>query len=373
MTYKTLADVGHRLLVEPSGMVLTSEEKELLSELQPQSFIFRARNFDFRAEYTEWLEKFAQLLRDLRSCIGHKNLMMSIDHEGGRVMRPPLPITRFPYAANWGTHVAAVSTAMAIELSSLGLNTSWAPVADVLTNKESKAIGQRAFSDDPSVVTRECLMMMEALEANGIAAGAKHFPGYGAVLEDAHYDLPTTHLSRKEWEEVHLPPFVALIQKNVKFLMTAHIRYPALDVEDQATLSKIILSDILRDQLGYRGVVVADALGMSAIRDEIKESKAVEKALAAQLDLFCLAGDSVDLHTAANLSRQILSAVTEGRVEESLLDASRERIQTAIDSLPQPEPRVLSTDVFAKHAELARMLDPENKWSDFQYIPKGFD
>ena len=305
MPYSRHVDVGHRLFVEPAGASLQEEEKELLSELRPMSFLFRARNFDLDAPYDEWLGKFTALIDDIRKCVEHKNLLLSIDHEGGMIVRPPKPITRFPYAAKWDEKVVEVAEAMALELSSLGLNLSWAPVADVLTNLESKAIGQRAFSGVTDEVIRKACLMAATLEANGVAAGGKHFPGYGAVTEDAHYDLPTANDSFEDWERIHMPPFANLVLQGMQFVMTAHVMYPALDPIDQATLSKPILSGILRKRLGFNGVIVADALGMGAIKDQIEKSEAVEKALIAELDLFCIAGDSVNLHTAKNLNHAI--------------------------------------------------------------------
>lgn len=373
MSYTEISEIGHRLFVEPSGVVLTSEERELLSELKPLSYLFRARNFDYNSPYSEWLPKFAQLISDIQDCVGNKNLLLSIDHEGGRVMRPPRPITRFPYAAKWNDKVAEVSAAMAIELSSIGLNTSWAPVADVLTNHASKAIGQRAFSSSTEEVTHKACLMARTLKAHGIAAGAKHFPGYGAVTEDAHYDLPTANDTYQEWEQIHMPPFNELIKEGVPFIMTAHVMYPALDAQDQATLSKPILSDILRNKLGFKGVVVADALGMGAIRDQISRLDSIEKALNAELDLFCVAGDSVDLQTAKALASQILNVVNRGLISESLLELSRLRIESTINSLDQHKASLLSEDILLAHAALARELDPQGEWGNFQYIPKGFE
>ncbi len=373
MTYSTLVDVSHRLLVEPRSTALQTDEKDILAELRPQAFMFRARNFNFKAPYSEWLDQFTKLLQEIRNCVGHQNLLLSIDHEGGRVVRPPSPITRFPYAACWGERVADVAAAMALELRSLGLNTAWAPVADVLTNRESKAIGQRAFSSKVQLVAEMAVIMARTLMSHGIAAAAKHFPGYGAVKEDAHFDLPTAMISRAEWENVHIPPFVRLIEEGINFIMTAHIHCPELDPNDQATLSKLILSDLLRGKLGFRGVVVADALGMGAIKDEIETAEAVEKALVAELDLFCVAGDSVDLSTARKLAGHILDAVSEDRISEELLETSRKRIQSTINSLPQHLPKVLDAEVFLTHGKLAHELDPNDEWRNFQYIPVGFD
>ncbi|MEM7017788.1 MAG: glycoside hydrolase family 3 N-terminal domain-containing protein [Pseudomonadota bacterium] len=373
MSYSTRADIGHRLFVEPAGASLLPQEKDILSELRPMSYLFRARNFDFNAPYEEWLGKFTALIDEIRSCTGHKNLLLSIDHEGGGVVRPPRPITRFPYAAKWGEKVTEVSAAMAIELSALGLNLSWAPVADVLTNRASQAIGQRAFSSVTDEVTRKACLMADTLEAHGIAAGGKHFPGYGAVTEDAHYALPTASDSFETWERLHMPPFTQLVQNGMQFIMTAHVMYPALDPVDQATLSKPILSDILRSKLGFNGVIVADALGMGAIKDEIEKSDAVEKALLAELDLFCIAGDSVNLQTAQNLADQIMNTLNKGVVSEDLLGRSKFRIETAINGLVQHVPKVLPENTLTKHAALAHELDPDDEWAHFQYIPKGFD
>lgn len=369
----TLSDLGHRLLVETSGPRLLPQERDILAELQPRAFIFRARNFDFKKPYQEWHQQFEVLLSEIKKTVGHQQLLLSIDHEGGRVVRPPLPITRFPYAALWGDRVADVAKAMATELKSIGLNTNWAPVADVLTNGDSKVIGQRAFGNDPDTVSRKACLMAKVLTENGVLPGAKHFPGHGSVEEDTHYHLPTAHLSREEWEAAHMPPFSSLIAQGIKFIMTAHIVYPALDNVNQATLSKSILFDILRGEMGFEGILVADALGMGSIRGDLESSATVVKALQAELDLFCLAGDNIDLGTAKTLATLMQQAVNEGIVSPDSMSRSRDRIEQTIASLPQHQPALLADSVFEAHQALSLALDPKGEWMKWQYIPKGFD
>ncbi|MFQ5668549.1 MAG: beta-N-acetylhexosaminidase, partial [Candidatus Binatia bacterium] len=181
--------------------------------------------------------------------------LVAIDHEGGRVMRLGDPFTQFPAAAEIGRTrdkrlAYRIGRAMAEELSSVGIDVSFAPVLDVHSNSANPIIGDRAFGSDPALVRDMGVVMMRGLRAGGVIPCAKHFPGHGATDTDSHLELPVVQRSREELECTELLPFRAAIAAGVPMLMTAHVRYPALDAAP-ATLSRPILTHLLREELRF--------------------------------------------------------------------------------------------------------------------------
>lgn len=358
------------MLVEPSSTKLSSEEADILSELQPAGVMFRARNFNLRAPYSEWLGEYRELVADIRKAIGRLELLLTIDHEGGRVIRPPRPITRFPYAQKYADEVVHVTTAMALELKSLGINMSFSPVADI--DEGCPVIRQRAFSHDPQIVKKAALQCAQTLKAHGILPVPKHFPGHGAVKEDSHFALPILSRSLAELMQNELLPFQALIDQGISALMTAHLMVPALDGEYPATISTPILVDLLRKQMKFQGVIIADALGMAAISDRLQGGSLTAAGLAASLDLFMLVGDSVSMRDAQKLAQEMQACVANSTVEPQAITDSLARIAHLLSEAKQFEVQALPDTQFATHQSLAQRLDPSNEWTQFQYIPKGF-
>ncbi|MBX7144374.1 MAG: beta-N-acetylhexosaminidase [Oligoflexia bacterium] len=366
-----LSTFGQRLLVEPQGTQLTFEEAKALEQLQPCGIMLRARNFAFRKSYSEWLALYERLLTDIRNAIGRESLIVSIDHEGGRVVRPPQPITRFPYARAYANSCREVAQAMALELKSLGVNMSCAPVADI--DEGSPVIQQRAFSSRRDEVCVHALEFASGLMMNGIAPVAKHFPGHGAAAQDSHFALPVVQRTLEELREHELQPFKALIEAGVPAIMTAHLLLPKVDPKEPATTSRKILSEILREELGFQGVVIADALGMKAISDKVQENSLSIAGMRATLDVFAFVGDSVSLQDALNTAQEMQSAVRLHKVEEQEFFDSISRIEVLLSGLNSYPVQALDSSVFERHAALAKRLDPLSEWTKFQYIPAGFD
>src|SRR5271170_360733 len=207
MTEDLVAALGKKLLVEPSGPRLTDEEKSVLHELRPGAIMFRKRNFLQDADYATWLDVYRKLIQDCREAVERDALILSVDHEGGRVMRFPPPITGFPYASHWGDSVEAVAKAMATELKSLAINVNFAPVADIHSNPDNPVIGERAFAREPQAVAQAAVQFANALRTNGICPCAKHFPGHGDTAADSHFGLPVLDISREDLKKRELVPF----------------------------------------------------------------------------------------------------------------------------------------------------------------------
>ncbi|WBQ06412.1 glycoside hydrolase family 3 protein [Kribbella sp. CA-293567] len=254
-------------------------------------------------------------------------LLISTDQEHGVVFRVGPPATQFAGAMALG---AGRSTADAreaggiagAELRAVGVNQDYAPVADVNMNALNPVIGVRSFSSDPDLVARLTAAQVKGYQADGgIASCAKHFPGHGDTATDSHTGIPTIDHTREEWERLDAPPFRAAIAAGIDSIMTAHIVVPSLDPSgDPATLSKPIMTGILREELGYDGVVVTDSLGMAGVRQKYGDAEVPVLALEAGVDQL-LMPPLMDVAYNA-----VLDAVRSGRITRKRLDRSVYRV-----------------------------------------------
>jgi len=216
--------------------------------------------------------------------------MIALDEEGGRVSRLPLPFQKLPPMRWFGERDDVELTKRAArsvgrQLAAIGFTWNFAPVLDVDSNPDNPIIGDRSFSRDPAVVTRHALAFIEGLQEQGIAACGKHFPGHGDTLLDSHLELPRVDQSRERLEQVELAPFRACAKTELAGMMTAHVVYPALDpIGVPATFSEPILSTLLRQELGFGGVVFSDDLEMGAVTRHQSVEVAACSAIAAGCD-----------------------------------------------------------------------------------------
>lgn len=351
---------GHHFVIglQPSP-VLTDHDRYLLEALRPAGVILFRPNFVHDVPYEEWLATLRRLLDDVRACIGRDRILVGIDHEGGRVQRPPPPITHFAYAREWAADAAAVARAMAVELRSLGVNVTFAPVMDIHSNPDNPVIGPRAFATDPEAVTRAGLDFIAAVEAEGIATCPKHFPGHGDTAVDSHHGLPIVEHDLETLRARELLPFHATIGAGVRLVMTSHILFPRIDPDTPATLSKPIIDGLLRGEMGFDGVVITDDIGMGAIRDDFDRPETVEKMMNAGTDLIDICAYGTDTARALRIADQIAEGRRAGRIDGRALDASAERIQRLLDGLPQHSVTALEMEVFVRHAALAPLHDPD--------------
>jgi beta-N-acetylhexosaminidase len=211
------------------------------------------------------------------------------------------------------------------------------------------------------------------MKANGIASCAKHFPGHGDTKTDSHFDVPVLDLSLDELKKRELIPFQALINEGIEMIMTAHILFPKIDPANTATLSKAILHDLLRKEMGFKGVVIADALGMAAISKNISEKESVIKAINAGLDIFLVAGDNVTINSAIKMAEMLGEAVEKGELIEEVLQESAKRIDKFIKALPQHDVSKLDTKILSKHHKIAKEIEKAKTSNEFELNLPGFD
>ncbi|MFI8199241.1 glycoside hydrolase family 3 protein [Streptomyces sp. NPDC085942] len=253
-------------------------------------------------------------------------LLVSTDQEHGIVCRVGEPATLLPGAMALGAGGSRSDTRRAAwiagaELAALGINQNYAPDADVNVNPANPVIGVRSFGSDPAAVADLVAAQVKGYQGAGVAATAKHFPGHGDTSTDSHTGLPVINHTRAQWEELDAPPFRAAIRARIDSIMTAHIVVPALDPSgDPATLSRPILTSILREELGYDGVVVTDSLGMEGVRTKYGDDRVPVLALLAGVDQLL---NPPKLSVAWNA---VLEAVRSGEISEARIDESILRI-----------------------------------------------
>jgi beta-N-acetylhexosaminidase len=240
---------------------------DLIKRYHVGGIILFSRNIRSAAHLKEMCEQLQQFRRE----VNDSPLFIAIDQEGGCVARITDGVTVFPGNMALGAIgsddlARQVGDVTGAELASLGINVNFAPVLDINSNPYNPGVGARAFGSDPTLAARLGAAMIRGIQQNGILAAAKHFPGLGEAKVDSHDQLPVVNASRKKLEARELAPFQAAIEANVGFVMTAHCVYPSLDrARRPATLSKSILSTLLRKGMGFQGIIITDCLEMGAI------------------------------------------------------------------------------------------------------------
>ncbi|WP_422739490.1 glycoside hydrolase family 3 protein [Micromonospora sp. WMMD729] len=220
----------------------------------------------------------------------------------------------------------AVALDLGVELAAAGVTLDYAPDADVNSNPANPVIGVRSFGADPALVARHTAAWIRGLQRGGVAACAKHFPGHGDTRVDSHHDLPRITADRARLDACELAPFRAAVAAGAQAVMTGHLLVPALDAELPATLSQRILGGLLRDELGFSGVIVTDAVEMRAVADRYGFAGAAVRALAAGADAICVGGERSDEEAARELRDAIVAAVVAGELPEERLAEAAKRV-----------------------------------------------
>ncbi|MFE9691414.1 glycoside hydrolase family 3 protein [Micromonospora sp. NPDC005806] len=262
---------------------------------------------------------------------GRPDVIIAIDEEGGDVTRLA-HATGSPYPGNAAlgavddlTLTRQVYASIGAELAALGITVDLAPTVDVNTADENPVIGTRSFGADPVRVAAHSAAAVAGLQSAGVVACAKHFPGHGATIADSHHELPTVDVPPAVLRERDLPPFAAVVDAGVRAIMTAHIRVPALTGDGPATFSRAVLVDLLRQEYGFTGTVITDALEMKgAALAAGGVGPAAVRALAAGADLLCI-GAKVDAELVEHVVEEIVGAVEDGRLDRARVEEATGR------------------------------------------------
>lgn len=317
---------GRLVMVDIQGKSLDAATAAFLRDNQIRAVCLFRKNLGSEAEVR-------QLTHDLREAMG-PDALIGLDQEGGSVVRatflPQPPSAMALGAADDEALAEAVGGAVARGLRSIGINWNFAPVTDINNNPANPVIAERSFGESAERVTRLAGAWMRGSLAEGVACCIKHFPGHGDTHVDSHLDLPTVDKSRAELEALELQPFRAL-RELAPSVMTAHIVYPQIDPQYPATLSRTILGGILREDMGYRGVVITDALMMKAIAERYGYAKAAVLAINAGADMILAQGS---LAEQAQAIQALQDALGRGSLALSRAQQAAERLDRLARTYP---------------------------------------
>jgi beta-N-acetylhexosaminidase len=323
--------IGQLLIGSFMGPDVPVEMRALAREFDLGGITFFSRFGNIEAP-----EQVAQLAFDVRNLGTEMTAWVGIDQEGGRVARLRSPFTEWPPMALLGRSDDAAlakrfAGALGAELAAVGISLDYAPVLDIHTNPKNPVIGDRALDDKPEVVAKLGRVIIEELQRKGVAACGKHFPGHGDTATDSHFELPIVEHPPDRLRAIEFQPFRAAIEAGVAFIMTAHVLVTSIDDERPATLSPKIVQRILRDELGFKGVIVSDDIEMKAIADTYPAGEAAVAAIAAGCDvvLMCGAGKTAEIELQAQALETLIHAVEDDRLSIKQVEAALERNRRA--------------------------------------------
>lgn len=267
-----------------------------------------------------------------------ERIFLSIDQEGGRVCRIRRPGMTYPGNMALGcldepAVTTAAARAIGEQLRGLGVNTNFAPCLDVNSNPENPIIGVRSFGEEPDLVSRHGAAALEGFSEAGVLPVIKHFPGHGDVDVDSHLDLPVQPADLNRLRRLELPPFQAAIEGGAPAVMSTHILFPALDPDLPSTLSRPILTGLLRDEIGFDGLVVTDCMEMRGITARWSPEEASVLAFGAGADVLLV---SHTLEIQERMLDALVDAVRSGRIPRARVAASLARIERAAGLLHPP-------------------------------------
>jgi beta-N-acetylhexosaminidase len=312
--------IGQLLMAGFSGPALPAEIEAIAREFSLGGIVFFARNVEEPEQVADVARRASELASDGLAP------WISVDQEGGRVARFKKGFTLWPPMATLGrsgdvTLAKRFGAAMAAELRAVGITLDFAPVLDVFTNPKNTVIGDRALATDAEIVGKMGVAIIEAFDGAGVASCGKHFPGHGDTLADSHHDLPLVEHDIGRLRAVEFEPFRAAIRAKVPAIMTAHVLVPSVDEEQPGTLSRRVVQGLLRDELGYDGLVFTDDMEMKAVAARMPVPQAAVKALAAGCDavLVCSGNHDLQVETLEAIVRAVeREELSFSRVEQAL-------------------------------------------------------
>lgn len=286
--------------------------------------------------------------------LARPDAIIAIDEEGGDVTRlyyasgSPYPGNAVLGRIDDPAYTESVARTVGWELRGAGVNLDFSPDVDINSNPENPVIGVRSFGTDATAVGRHAAAWVRGIESTGIAACAKHFPGHGDTAQDSHLALPVVDAPLEVIEARELVPFRHVIAAGARTIMTSHIVLPQLDPSGPATFSAPILGGLLRERLGFEGVVVSDALDMRGASGESGIPDAAVRAIAAGCDLLCIGTDNTDEQLDA-IEARLVQALDDGRLDDARLTDAADRVATLgaqlrAQSRDIPIPEYLSAD-----------------------------
>jgi beta-N-acetylhexosaminidase len=330
---------GQMIVSGFEGTTLNTRTEELIVQQGIGGLILFERNFKNP-------DQLRQLTQDLQSLTADNPeippLFISVDQEGGRVARLGAPFTQFPPMfclgqADSNELAYRFGLGMGKELRAVGINMDYAPVLDVHSNPANPIIGHRALDSDAEKVARLGAELIRGFYDAGVIPVGKHFPGHGDTSQDSHLTLPRVERTRESLEQIELIPFSHAIKQGLEVLMTAHVVYPAWDVDRPATFSPAIMNDVLRNSLGFEGLIMSDDLEMQAIEDEMESIP--ELGTRAGVDIFLICHDLEKVNALQDAMIRNIESGSIPTIGQSLarIFKVKQRLQVTEDTSPNFE------------------------------------
>ncbi len=324
--------IGQMIVVSYRSSEYTEELDGALKEVQPGGFILFSENVTTYDETVEYISK----IKSTASI----PMLISIDQEGGRVQRikslADIKVQNIPAMFEIGKKNDKelsynVGKVLAREIAAFGINTDYAPILDIFSNPNNTVIGTRAFGSDSQTVINNALPFAEGMSSEGVIPVYKHFPGHGDTVADSHVELPVVTKTKEQLYENELLTFKAAIENKAQMIMTAHIALPNITGDYiPATLSKDIINGILRNELGFDGVVITDAINMKALQDNYTLEEICKYSINAGVDMILMPLSSRD--TASTIESLVNNgAITEARINESVSRILKLKYENKLD------------------------------------------
>ncbi len=317
--------VGQLLIIGVEGKSFSGEMDNLIRNYHVGGVILMGENISTTA-------KMLQLINDIKKANEPNKipLFLSVDEEGGRVSRLPTGIPKLPPSAQIGkqndeTLSYDVGRYLAEVLHEFGYNMNFAPVLDVNSNPENPVIGNRSLGANPERVAKLGVSTMRGMMDNGIISVVKHFPGHGDTVVDSHKAMPKVEATLERLRNVEFVPFRKAIEEGVDAVMVAHILFPVLDTDYPATMSKAIITGLLRNEMQFDGVIITDDLAMGAIVNEYTVPEAAVQSFIAGSDLLLIVSD---YENQVLTVKSLVTAFEAGEIPEERLNESVKRILT---------------------------------------------
>jgi beta-N-acetylhexosaminidase len=317
--------IGQMVIAGISGTTINSNDKKLITQSKVGGFILYGENL-------KTPQQTVQLLNQLKmeNATNPLPLLLSVDQEGGKISRLPGGLIPFPTnkeigSINQSQFSYKVGTLLGKELKGFGFNLDYAPVLDISSNPNNPIIGDRSFGNNPELVSKLGIQTMKGIQSQNMIPTVKHFPGHGDTSVDSHLELPIVHKNLTDLKKLELIPFERAIDNGADVVMVAHILLPNLDANFPSSMSKKIVTDLLRNQLQFGGVVITDDMTMKAITDHYNIGKAAVDSVSAGSDIILVAHDFNKIQTAIS---SIKKAVQNGEISEQRINDSVSRIIT---------------------------------------------
>ncbi len=347
----TQEKIGQMVIVGLDGKQINAQTKKMIADYRVGGFILYQDNITSVKQTTS-------LLNQLKKANANQpaGLWLSVDQEGGKVSRMPEQLVKTPTAASIGKannidYTKAIADAIGEQLFSIGFNMDFAPVLDINSNPKNPVIGNRSFGATPELVVKHGISTMNALRSRQVAAVVKHFPGHGDTSVDSHKELPVVQKSLAELERFELLPFQAAIQEKADAIMIAHLLIPEIDDEYPASLSRKLITGLLREQWGYDGVVMTDDMMMGGITKNFKIGPAAVRSVLAGSDILLIGHEPKQQMAVLNAIRRSVESgeITEARLDESVRRILRLKAAYDIrdDARPTPDVAKLNKQIEA--------------------------